>query len=897
MASGKGLTPMMAQYRRVKDQHSEAIVFFRLGDFYETFFDDAAVVARELEITLTSREAGKGRRVPMAGIPHHAAEGYIARLLEKGHRVAICDQVEPAAKAKGLVRREVTRVITPGTALDARALDDRNPNYLAVAVTTTDGRGIGLAVCDYSTGEFSVTSFAGPAARDELGDELGRLAPREALLDPGLMEDKALAGRLETAMTLPPRGLEAFETNPARAAAALCEALGTVSLAAFGIDEDAAAALAAQALLAYLRSPDADVAHITGLHTYRRGDFMSLDAATRRNLDLVVSSRDGKRHGSLLWAVDDTVTAMGARTLRGWLLRPLTRLEPLQARQGAVTALVADPFLRAEVRAALKGVADLQRLVGRAGAGVANARDLAGIADAIALVPDLGALLAAAPADGLLRELGDRLDPHTALLELLRRGLAEAPPAALNEGGVIRDGFDAEVDRLRDLRRGAKGWLAEFEAKQRVRTGIKSLKVGYNRVFGYYLEVTRANLDAVPDDFVRRQTLAGAERFVTPELKQREAEILGAEEKLFALEYELFCGLRAAVAAASRTLLDTAAALAELDCLAGLAQVAEERGYCRPKLGEGDRIRIGAGRHPVMELILPAGFVPNDLDIGGEDAQLFVITGPNMAGKSTYLRQAALIVLLAQVGSFVPAESAEVDLVDRIFTRIGARDDLLAGQSTFMVEMQEVAHILHHASRRSLVILDEVGRGTSTFDGISLAQAVIEHLSRLGARTLFATHYHEVIALAGQLANVANYSTAVHERDGKIVFAHKVRPGGADRSYGIEVARLAGLPGEVLARARALLAGTEVARQEVAAGSGMWLDPRPAAAEGRPRAKDQAGPGKRGAQPAAGQVSFIAPEPSPVLAELRGLDVYGLTPLEALNTLARLQESLAEEER
>jgi DNA mismatch repair protein MutS len=896
MSRAMPATPMISQYRRVKDRHRDAIVFFRLGDFYETFFEDAALAARELEITLTSREAGKGRRVPMAGIPHHAAEGYIARLLDRGYRVALCDQVEDPAKAKGLVRREVTRVITPGTTLDSRSLDGQKPNYLAVAGMTGAGA-IGLAVCEFSAGEFRATEFAGATAKQELLDELLALSAREIILDPSLAADGALANSLRDSGLPAPVPAEDWEPDPAHAGKRLLALLGTVSLAPWGLEGRPAAVLASAALLAFLEKTQREMAHLRSLRWYSRGDYMCLDEATRRNLELVAALRDGKRAGSLLSAVDRTVTAMGGRMLYGWILRPLTELAAAQSRQDGVAHFVEQAFLRAEVRGLLKACSDLNRLVGRAGAGLATARDLVAIRGTLEILPRIQALLDACPPSPALSGVRTRLDSHAELYALLLGSLADQPPPGLQEGSLLKAGFNEEVDRLRALRSGGKGWVAALEAGERERTGIRSLRVGYNRVFGYYLEVTRPNLDLVPDDYVRRQTLANAERFVTPELKDRESEILDAEERLFALEFELFCRIRSKVGEAGPALLETASALAELDCLSSLAEAAVRNRYVRPELADDGGIEIAGGRHPVLELSLDAGFVPNDLAAGGDNPRVLVITGPNMAGKSTYLRQAALIVLLAQIGSYVPADAAHIGLVDRIFTRIGSRDDLAAGQSTFMVEMQEVSNILRHATSRSLVILDEVGRGTSTFDGISLARAVVEHLVGLGALTLFATHYHELIDLESMWPEIANYSTAVVDRDGEIVFPHKVRRGGSDRSYGIEVARLAGLPPGVLARARELLELIERARLEAAPAS-LWLEEAPAGA-GRREADGGIDPEERrtvgeggGRRSAPRQLAFLEPAPDPVIEELRAVDLYKLTPLEALNLLHRWQERL-----
>lgn len=878
-APGPGsLTPMMAQYRRIKEQHPAAIVFFRLGDFFETFDEDAAVVARELEITLTSRDLGRAGRVPMAGIPHHAVDGYLARLLDRGYRVAICDQVELPAPGRGLVRREVTRVVTPGTTVDPRALDERAPNYLAVIASGGDGC-LGLAWCDFSTGEFRVTQWSGPAAWEDLLGEMAMIGPREVLADPAVLAPDGRPGQLARLGMPGPQPLAGHEPEPERAGRSLAKALGTVSLAAFGLEGRPGAVVAAAALIRYLKTTQLETARWPEPRYWDRGDRMTLDPATRKHLELVANSRDGGRAGSLLGAIDLTLTPMGGRLLRDWLLAPLVRLEPLQARQARVAALVEHPFWRAEARQRLRDCPDLARLVSRARAGLANARDLAAVGRALARVPGLAAMIGRAGGD-LPPGTGAGLEPQPELEAQLASALADAPPVALDQGGLIRDGYDPEVDRLRALRRGGRDWLAEFEARERGRTGIRSLRVGYNRVFGYYIEVTRPNLAQVPAGYTRRQTLATGERFVTEELKQREAEILGAEEQLCRRESQLFVELRERVAAAGEPLLALSAALAEIDCYAALAEVAAQRGYVRPELGDAPELGIEAGRHPVLELTLERGFVPNDLCLAasGEAARVMVVTGPNMAGKSTYLRQAALLVLLAQAGSYVPAQRARIGLADRVFTRIGAQDDLSAGQSTFMVEMQEVAHILRHATPRSLVILDEVGRGTSTFDGISLARAVVEHLADLGCRTLFATHYHELIGVAATRDSVANYSTAVLDQGDEIVFLHQVRPGGADRSYGVEVARLAGVPGSVLERAKELLSAMELSQAELAGSD--------------PTTSGAAGSGGGARRPGrAEQLSFLEPPASPILEELRALKVSALTPLEALNLLARWQEA------
>ena len=867
---------MMEQYRRIKSDHPDAILFFRLGDFYEMFFEDAEVGSRELELTLTGRDAGKDLgRVPMCGVPYHSAETYIARLIEKGYRVAICEQTEDPAKAKGLVRREVLRVVTPGTVFEPRMLDERSNNYLAT-VTGEQGR-YGLAYADVSTGFFAITELAGPDAAAALLDELARLRPAECLLDPRLdlaeRVERLLRQQVGNAVRLYQE--QAFAIGEARTR--LLDQFHVSSLRGFGCEDLPQATAAAGALLRYLKETQKTALdHLSGLSVYNPGEFLAMDTATRRNLELTRRLQDGSRQGTLLWVLDQTVTSMGARLLRTWVEQPLRRLEALMARQQAVAELVAAPLLRDEARERLKGVYDLERLVSRVAIGSANARDLLALRQSLAAVPDLEALVRSGQLPGVEVQCRD-LKPLPELVGLIGRAIAEEPPIALTEGGLIRQGFDADVDRLRDLTRSGKRWIAQLEAQERERTGIRSLKVGYNKVFGYFLEVTQSNLSQVPDDYIRKQTLSGAERFITPGLKEKEAEVLGAEEKLTALEYQLFVQVREQVAQRATEVLAVARALATLDALASLAEVAATHHYSRPILDDGDVLQIEEGRHPVVEQVQRREpFVPNDVLLNGDQRRLVILTGPNMGGKSTYMRATALITLMAQMGSFVPARAARIGLVDRIFTRVGASDDLATGQSTFMVEMTEVANILHNATPKSLVVLDEIGRGTSTFDGLSIAWAVSEYIHQgLRCKTLFATHYHELTELEELLPGVVNASMAVRERGQDVVFLRKVVPGGADRSYGLQVARLAGLPGPVLERAAEVLHGLEsqeegaMASRQVAAGK--------AASE-------------RGVQ-----LTFLEAKPSPTLEELKGLNVLNLTPLEALNLLHRLQEKAKRE--
>ncbi|MHB8756930.1 MAG: DNA mismatch repair protein MutS, partial [Bacillota bacterium] len=771
------VTPMMRQYRQVKDEHPDKVLFFRLGDFYETFYEDAELASRELDLVLTGRDAGEGQRAPMAGIPYHAAEGYIARLLEKGYKVALCDQVEDPKTAKGLVRREVTRVITPGTVTEAGLLDERRNNFLvAVARGGGPSPAYGLAVIDASTGQFAVTQVDGPSAEQELLDEIGRVAPAECLLPMALATSSRVAtevrGRLGTPLTSRPD----TDFDPTTAAADLRRHFRVATLEGYGCGHLPAAIGAAGAALVYLRETQrSELSHLTRLVTYQRSEFMVLDATTRRNLELTRGLRHGNRRGTLLELLDLTVTAMGARLIRDWLERPLRRVESITERHAAVADLCDQPFLRHDVREQLKAVRDLERLASRVAYGTANARDLLALRASLEALPRVVETLRGAGtlSPGLTR-LAAALDPLPGVTELLARALDEDAPATLRDGHLIRLGYDERVDELRGAGRDGRSWIAALEAAERERTGIRSLKVGFNKVFGYYIEVTRPNLASVPQDYERRQTLVNAERFVTPGLKEKESLVLGAEERLAALEYELFQEVRARVGEHVPAILSDARALAEMDALGALAEAAARYGYVRPVMRAPGRIDITSGRHPVVERTLAdSAFVPNDALLDRETSRLQIITGPNMAGKSTYMRQVALIVLMAQAGSFVPAERAAIGVVDRIFTRVGATDDLAMGQSTFLVEMVETANILHHATQESLVILDEIGRGTSTFDGLSIAWAVAEYVAdpaKCGALALFATHYHELTELEGLMPGVTNLSVAVAEQGDEVVF-------------------------------------------------------------------------------------------------------------------------------
>jgi DNA mismatch repair protein MutS len=927
-------TPLMRQFLDVKERHPDAIVFFRLGDFYEMFFEDAVIGARALDLTLTTRDKGRDDAVPMCGVPHHAARGYIAKLTERGHKVVLVEQVEDPKQAKGLVRREVVRVVTPGVMLDDEVLDPKAARYVAAIVpharaAPAKGRGAaaapaaapaapaapggwGLAYLDVTTGEFRATAAA---SIDALVDELARVGPREVLAHADDLADDGAAAPVRARCRVP---WSAVEPPTAAAARASLDAELPDAAAALAAPAAAAVASAAAAVLAYARATQpAGSLPVTRLAVYDAASAVVLDEAAIANLELVQTLIGGRKQGSLLDVVDETRTAPGGRLLRRWLLYPLTEVAPIRRRQDAVAWLVERPALRAAAQADLAEIHDLERLAGKATLAVATPRDLARLRDGVARLPQLAARLAAgqgggpiAPGGGagaaVLEGLPDLLDLSrvatpalAALAARLDAALVADPPAMTKEGGFIRDGHDATVDECRRLADGGKDALLAIETRERERAGISSLKVRYNRVFGYYIEITKSHLQRVPADYIRKQTVATGERYVTPELAELESKVLAAEQTLIEREGALFAGLVADVATHAPALAAAGAAVAAVDALAGLAEVAERRGYVRPTVDDGAVIDIADGRHPVIEALLPAGsFVPNDCRLGGvtpagglDEPQLVLITGPNMAGKSTFMRQVAHIVLLAQVGAFVPARAATIGVCDRIYTRVGAADNLSRGDSTFMVEMRETAAILAGATRRSLVVLDEVGRGTSTFDGVSIAWAVAEHLhDAIGARTLFATHYHELCALAEGRPRIRNVSVAVREHKGEIVFLRQVVPGGASRSYGIDVARLAGLPRGVIARARQILGQLEGgAALGASAGATAQLTLSLAAPSG-------GGAGAAGGAPApeprspprGGRVPDVDAAAAAVVARLRALDPERMTPLDALVALADL---------
>ena len=907
-------SPVRTQYLQVKQQNPDAILFFRMGDFYEMFDDDAEIVARELEIALTRRDFGRGEKSPMAGIPHHAADGYIARLVSKGYRVAVCEQVSDPALSKGLVEREIVRIVTPGTVIDPTMLAAKRNNFLAGAVIGREA--VGIAYVDITTGEFAATQFSTPEPELALQQEIARVGPAEVIVEahyasqgsrkrrwlatvmnekqvtklgsngnpnaeiPEIDEDDeddiAPLAKLLTGIAghVTPYDARYFTQDDARHR--LLAHFEVASLEGFGCAHLPLAIRAAGAVLAYLQETQRGLLHqLTSLETYFTSTFMTLDPYTRRNLELFESGRSGSVKGSLLWVLDKTRSPMGGRLLRRWIGQPLLDLPILQHRQQVISELLDEPLMQAKLAEALKKTGDIERLINRVRQRIATPRDLVTLAAGLrAAIAVRGCLPADAEQQKLaLAHIMERLADNADIINLIESAIVDEPPLSTAEGGVIRSGFSSELDQIKHASQDGQEWIARMEQRERKRTGISNLKVGYNKVSGYYIEVTNSNLSRVPADYIRKQTLSTGERYITADLKEYETLILNAQERISKLEGELFAQLRADIAIhAAEPILDTAHALAEIDVYLSLAEVAAQHGYCRPQLNDDDTIHIVAGRHPVVEQAqAETPFIPNDTEIANHDAQILIITGPNMAGKSTYLRQVALIVLLSQIGSYVPAEAANVGLVDRIFTRIGAQDDLATGQSTFMVEMVETANILHHATPRSLVILDEIGRGTSTYDGLAIARAVVEYLhnnKRCGARTLFATHYHELVEVAQMLPRIRCLNVAVTEEGGKVVFLRKIVPGGADKSYGIHVAQLAGIPRPVIHRAEEILVELE----------------RKGDAKARRKAmKDMV-------VPTTMQMTLFAAEQHPLVEEIKNLEIDELTPIEAISKLYELQQ-------
>ena len=864
------MTPMMKQYLEMKERNPDSILFFRLGDFYEMFNEDARLVSKELDLTLTTRDRNKPpeERTPMCGVPYHSCDSYIARLIAKGYKVAICEQTEDPATAKGLVDRDIIRVITPGTVIASSMLEEGRNNFLCAVYA--DSTALGLCLCDISTGEVFATSFpSGEEALPHLENELGRFHPAEAVLSDGAWNLEGLTGFLREKLgCLCENGGEGrFRYDVSRTQVEGQFRAGLDSLP----EGDRAAVQATGGLLSYLyETQKTDLSHIAVFTYYTAGQFMELDLTARQTLELTETMRGKEKKGSLLWVLDKTRTAMGHRLIRGWLERPLLSPVQIARRQQAVNDLVGDIITREELALELREVTDLERLIGRVVYGSAGGRDLAALGTGLGRLPRLRELLEGCPS-ALLQSLREELDDLPQLRDLPQRALADEPPFSVREGKFIREGYSEEVDRLRNVIDHGAELLADLEGRTKEQTGIRNMKVGYNKVFGYYIEVAKSQTDLVPQDWVRKQTTVNAERYISQELKELEHTILSAQDKVVALEYQLFVELREEVCAHVAQIQAAAAAVAQVDVLTSFAVVAAANQYCMPLVDSSSVLSITEGRHPVVEKMLKnAVFVPNDTHMDDGDDLCAIITGPNMAGKSTYMRQVALICLMSQAGSFVPAQSAHLGVVDRVFTRIGASDDLSAGQSTFMVEMNEVAEILKHATAKSLLILDEIGRGTSTYDGMSIARAVVEHCAqKVGAKTLFATHYHELTVLEGQLPGVKNYNIAAKKKKDEIIFLRKIVPGGADQSYGIEVAKLAGVPDRVIRRARTIL-------EELESGSGVL-------------------PAGGPALPADGeQVSLMDLGSQTVLKKLRMTDVNILSPIEALNLLAELKQDLQE---
>ncbi len=871
------LSPMMQEYVKTKEEYKDCILLYRLGDFYEMFFEDALTASKELEITLTGKDCGLEERAPMCGVPFHSVETYINRLIEKGYKVAICEQVEDPKKAKGLVKREVVRIVTPGTTLDATSLDETKNNYLMSIVYIEDH--FGCAIADITTGDCFLTELD---KAQKLLDEINKFTPAEIICNESFLMSGVDTEDLKNRL-----GICIFSQEPWYFDDELCrktlkEHFHVNSLEGLGIEEFESGVLAAGALFLYLQETQKTaLSHMAGIRPYSAEKYMLIDSSSRRNLELVETLREKQKRGSLLWVLDKTKTAMGARTLRSYVEQPLIDQEEIENRLSAIEELNEHPMLRDEIREYLQPVYDLERLISRISYKSANPRDMIAFASSLEMLPHIKQVMKEFSSP-VLKQLEEEMDSLLDISGLIKKAIVDEPPLAQKDGGIIREGYNEDVDKFRRSRTDGKKWLSELEARERERTGIRTMKIKYNRVFGYSLEITNAFKDQVPDNYIRKQTLTNAERYITQELKELEDLILGAEDKLYALEYELFCEVRDKVGAEVVRIQKTAKAVAAIDVLASLSLVAQRNNYVRPKINNTGVIDIKNGRHPVVEQMIENDmFIANDTYLDSQKKRISIITGPNMAGKSTYMRQTALIVLMAQIGSFVPAEKANIGIVDRIFTRVGASDDLASGQSTFMVEMTEVANILRNATSKSLLILDEIGRGTSTFDGLSIAWAVVEHISNTklcGAKTLFATHYHELTELEGKISGVNNYCIAVKEKGDDIVFLRKIVKGGADKSYGIQVAKLAGVPDTVIQRAKELV--EELSDADITAA-----------------VKDLTAPKKKQKiqydQVDMAQMSlFDTVQDNDIIDEIKGLEIGNLTPMEALNILYNLQNKI-----
>ena len=873
------LTPMMQQYMETKNQYKDCILFYRLGDFYEMFFDDALCVTKELELTLTGKSCGLDERAPMCGVPFHSAESYINRLVERGYKVAICEQVEDPKSAKGLVKREVIRVVTPGTNSFTSSLDETRNNYL-MGIVSIEGK-FGISVVDVTTGEYLMTEVDSVS---KLLDEINKFTPSEIICNDTFyisgVDMNDLSSRL--GIVISPLDPSYFDKDSCQRA--LCRHFKVSTLEGLGFKEYAIGTIAAGSIMQYLEEPQkCSLAHISHLLPYHTGKYMLLDRNTRRNLELVETLREKQKRGSLLWVLDKTKTAMGARKLRSSLEQPLIDKETILQRYDAIDELNQDVITREELREYLNPVYDLERLLSKISYKTVNPRDMIALESSLSMLPHIRLLCSNFKSD-LFQDFTQNLDPLEDVYQLIHSAIVEEPPISVREGGIFKNGFNEEIDHLRNAKTEGKNWLADLETTEKEQTGIKNLRIKYNKVFGYYLEVTKSFVNQVPDTWIRKQTLTNAERYTTPELKEMEDTILGAEDRLYNLEYAVFCQLREEIFQQMDRIQQTASVIASIDMIASLAYVAEHNHYVRPKLNNKGILRIKDGRHPVIEqMIAHDMFIPNDTFLDEDSHRLVIITGPNMAGKSTYMRQTALIVLMAQLGSFVPASQADISLVDRIFTRVGASDDLASGQSTFMVEMTEVANILHNATKNSLIILDEIGRGTSTFDGLSIAWSVVEHIvdkKLIGAKTLFATHYHELTELEGKLEGVQNYCIAVKEDGEDIVFLRKIVKGGADKSYGIQVAKLAGVPEQVLIRAR------EIADQ---------LENKDALSlDGVVNQMAVSSPGEKTMNQLSIFDTMGNDQTDDILFELRDIDLSRVTPMDAMNLVYKWQKSLQE---
>lgn len=860
------LTPMMKQYMEIKNQNKDCILFYRLGDFYEMFFEDALVASKELEITLTGRNCGLEEKAPMCGVPYHAVDGYLSKLIEKGYKVALCEQVEDAKESKGLVKREVVRIVTPGTNLNTMVLDETKNNYL-MGIFCSNGE-YGISTADVTTGDYMVTEVD---SERKLLDEIYKFAPTEIICNEGFLISGVNIEDLKNRLQITISPLEPWYYDEELCIRSLQEHFAVTSLDGLGLKGYTLGVIASGSIMQFLyETQKISLSHISTIVPYVTSKYMLLDSSTRRNLELVETLREKQKRGSLLWVLDKTKTAMGARLLRSYIEQPLIDHVEIERRLDVIEEINEHMITREELREYLNPIYDLERLLSKISYNSANPRDMVAFKNSLAMLPHIKFLLKDFQSS-LLQEIYEHLDPLEDIYDYLERAIVEEPPIQVREGGIIRDGFHKEVDKLRRAKTEGKNWLAELEAKEREKTGIKNLRIKYNKVFGYYLEVTNSYKDLVPEEWSRKQTLANAERYITPELKELEDLILGAEDKLYSLEYNLFHQVREEIGLGIKRVQSSAKSIAQIDVFTSLALVAERNGYVRPKMNTEGIIDIKHGRHPVVEKMISNDlFVANDTYLDNNEKKISIITGPNMAGKSTYMRQSALIVLMAQIGCFVPASEANIGIVDRIFTRVGASDDLASGQSTFMVEMTEVANILRNATRNSLLILDEIGRGTSTFDGLSIAWAVVEHISNtklLGAKTLFATHYHELTELEGKIPSVNNYCIAVKEQGDHIVFLRKIVKGGADKSYGIQVAKLAGVPDSVLERAKVIV------EEQVAKTKGV----------------------KEIIQVEEEQLSLFSISNSnneEILTELRELDINSLTPIDGLNTLYKFQKRI-----